>query len=346
MSDLTPKSAIRKREGSWVAEVRRTGHKSVSKSFATKSLASEWARKVESEMDASLYRDNRTLNSITFGHLVDCYTKEIGAIRPFAKNKAAVLKTLSAALGSVPLSSLDADRLGKYVNQRRDGGASGVTVGIDLTYIGGIMKTASAIWKIPVDRIAVSNARARLAHLGVSTKSRERTRRPTAVEIETLCEHSRAKGSRQRVPMPDIIQFAVATAMRLGEIINIKWADLNEKDRTVVIRNRKHPTEKAGNDQEVPLLGEAWEVVKRQPQKTEWIFPVTEGTVSTIFPRACHALGIKDLKFHDLRHEGVSRLFEQGYTIEQVALVSGHRDWKMLARYTQIRAKDLHREKL
>ncbi|MBD8628344.1 site-specific integrase [Oxalobacteraceae sp. CFBP 8753] len=337
-------ASIRKREGSWVAEVRRTGHKSVSKSFPTKSLASEWARKVESEMDASLYRDNRSLNSITFGDLIDRYTKEIGAIRPFGKNKAAVLKTLNAALGSVPLSSLNADRLGKYVDQRRDGGAGGVTVGIDLTYIGGILKTASAIWKMPVDQMAVSDARARLAHLGVSTKSRERTRRPTAAEIDLLCEHFRAKGSRQRVPMPDIIQFAVATAMRLGEIINLKWADLNEKDRTVIIRNRKHPTEKAGNDQEVPLLGDAFAIVKRQPMKSDRIFPVTEGTISSIFPRARQALGIDDLKFHDLRHEGVSRLFEQGYTIEQVALVSGHRDWKMLARYTQIRAKDLHRE--
>src|SRR5450830_1490738 len=100
--------------------------------------------------------------------------------------------------------------------------------------------------------------------------------------------------------------------------------------------------EKAGNDQEVPLLGEAFDIVKRQPAG-DLIFPVTEGTVSTIFPRACNALRIVDLKFHDLRHEGVSRLFEQGYSIEQVALVSGHRDWKMLARYTQIRAKDLHR---
>jgi integrase len=335
-------ASIRKREGSWVAEVRRTGHKSVSKSFPTKSLASEWARKVESEMDASLYRDNRSLNSITFGDLIDRYTKEIGAIRPFGKNKAAVLKTLNAALGSVPLSSLNADRLGKYVDQRRAGGAGGVTVGIDLTYIGGILKTASAIWKMPVDQMAVSDARARLAHIGVSTKSRERTRRPTVAEIEQLCEHFRAKGSRQRVPMPDIIQFAVATAMRLGEIIGLKWADLNEKDRTITIRNRKHPTEKAGNDQEVPLLGEAFDIVKRQPAISERIFPVTEGTVSSIFPRACQALRIENLKFHDLRHEGVSRLFEQGFTIEQVALVSGHRDWKMLARYTQIRAKDLH----
>ncbi|WP_312517309.1 site-specific integrase [Massilia sp.] len=316
-------ASIRKREGSWVAEIR-TGHKSVSKSFPTKSLASEWARKVESEMDASLYRDNRSLNSITFGDLIDRYTEEIGAIRPFGKNKAAALKTLKAALGSVPLSGLNTDRLGKYVDQRRAGGAGGVTVGIDLTYTGGILKTASAIWKMPADQMAVSDARARLAHLGVSTKSRERTRRPTTAKIDKLCEHFHAKGSRQRVPMPNIIIFAVATAMRLGEIIGLKWADLNQQDRTIIIRNRKHPTEKVGNDQEVPLLGEAWEIVRRQPEKGDRIFPVTEGTVSTIFPRACQVLGIEDLKFHDLRHEGVSRLFEQGYTIEQVALVSGH----------------------
>jgi integrase len=121
--------------------------------------------------------------------------------------------------------------------------------------------------------------------------------------------------------------------------------DLNEQDRTITIRDRKHPTEKQGNDQEVPLLGEAFDIVKRQPKtdKEGRIFPVTDGTISSIFPRACNALKIEDLRFHDLRHEGVSRLFEKGYTIEQVALVSGHRDWKMLARYTQIKAKDLHR---
>jgi integrase len=338
-------ASIRKRDGSWVAEVRRTGHKSISKSFPTKSLASEWARRVESEMDASQYRDNRSLNSITFGDLIDRYTKEIGATRPFGKNKAAVLKSVKAALGDVPLSGLSADRLSQYVDARRAGGAGGVTVAIDLTYIAGILKTASAIWKMPINQTAVSDVRARLTHLGVSTKSRERTRRPTLDEIERLCAHFDDKGTRQRIPMSDLIRFAIASAMRLGEIIGLKWADLNETDRTIVIRDRKHPTEKAGNDQEVPLLGEAFDIVKRQPQHGERIFPITDGTVSTIFPRARKKLGIEDLTFHDFRHEGVSRLFEQGYTIEQVALVSGHRDWKMLARYTQIKAKDLHRDR-
>ncbi|MCX7219496.1 MAG: tyrosine-type recombinase/integrase, partial [Burkholderiales bacterium] len=120
-----------------------------------------------------------------------------------------------------------------------------------------------------------------------------------------------------------------------------RWEDINHKDKTIIIKDRKHPTEKDGNDQEVPLLGTAYEIVMRQKQTDERIFPITEGTPSSLFPRACKELGIVDLRFRDLRHEGVSRFFEQKYSIEQVALLSGHRDWKMLARYTQVRAKDL-----
>lgn len=337
-------ASIRKRNGSWVADVRRNGHKSVSKSFPTKSLATEWARKIESEMDASNYQDGRSLNSITFGDLIGRYQSEIGAIKPFGKNKDAVLKSLKLALGAVPMSKFTSERLNEYVAGRRAGGAGGVTVGIDLTYIKGVLKVARAIWKMPVDSSAVTETRAHLAYLGVSLKSRARKRRPTPDELARIRSHFRDKGSRQRVPIVEMIDFAIATAMRLGEIIRIKWDDVNEVDRTVIIRDRKDPKEKVGNDQEVPLLGDAFEMVIRRARTSDRIFPVTEGTVSTIFPRACTALSIIDLTFHDLRHEGVSRLFEQGYTIEQVALVSGHKDWKMLARYTQIRAKDLHRK--
>lgn len=53
-------------------------------------------------------------------------------------------------------------------------------------------------------------------------------------------------------------------------------------------------------------------------------------------------MGIYDLKFHDLRHEATSRLFEAGLTIERVALVTGHKDWEMLRRYTLLKPKDLH----
>ena len=60
------------------------------------------------------------------------------------------------------------------------------------------------------------------------------------------------------------------------------------------------------------------------------------------FTRTCRDLKIEDLHFHDLRHEGASRLFEAGFSIQQVALVTGHRDWKMLRRYTHLKPETLH----
>jgi integrase len=73
------------------------------------------------------------------------------------------------------------------------------------------------------------------------------------------------------------------------------------------------------------------------PRADKVIFPYKAKTISDIFARACKVLGIEDLRFHDLRHEGVSRLFEMGKTIPQVAVVSGHRSWQSLQRYTHLR---------
>ena len=72
------------------------------------------------------------------------------------------------------------------------------------------------------------------------------------------------------------------------------------------------------------------------------IFPYYHRSAGTAFTRACQELRIADLHFHDLRHEATSRLFEAGFRIEQVALVTGHKDWKMLRRYTHLRPESLH----
>lgn len=327
----------------WRAQVRRKGFPTETKTFDVKAQANAWATKVEADMAASKHQDTRIIANKTLADLIDRYQEEIGAVRPFGRNKRDVLAKLRIALGETALLHLNIDVLMKYIRKRIANGAGGVTVGIDLTYLAGVLTTAKNLWRLPVRTDVIAEARANLRYMGVSTKSKERDRRPTQSELERIKKHFASK-VRQKVPMADLIDFAVATAMRAGEIIRLRWADLNEQDRTIIIRDRKHPTMKQGNDQEVPLLGDAFAIVQRQLRTEDpRIFAVTDGTISSIFPRACNALKIDDLTFHDLRHEGVSRLFELGYTIEQVALVSGHRDWKMLARYTQIRAKDLHR---
>lgn len=120
--------------------------------------------------------------------------------------------------------------------------------------------------------------------------------------------------------MSYLIRFAIVSAMRLGKIIGLKWADRNEADRTIIIRDRKHPIKKAGNGQEMPLLGDAFEIVMCKLRQVDRIFPVADGTVSSIFPRAPRALMFEDLRFHNFRHEGVSRILNKATLLNRSPL--------------------------
>ncbi|MFD0321514.1 tyrosine-type recombinase/integrase [Lysobacter gummosus] len=146
--------------------------------------------------------------------------------------------------------------------------------------------------------------------------------------------------------MSDIVDFAIGTGKRESEITRLLWEDLDLTTRTALLRDAKHPRDKDGNHQRFPLLGDMWELVQRQPRTHTKIFPYNSKSVGTAFRRNCVALGIKNLTFHDLRHEATSRLFEQGYAIEQVAAVTLHRSWEELKRYTQLRPETLHRDEL
>jgi integrase len=206
---------------------------------------------------------------------------------------------------------------------------------------------ARDVWRLDVSVEAAKTSRSALSKIGLIGKSEQRERRVSDDEIKKLAAHFKKRASD--VPMADIVEFSVASAMRISEVCRLQWSDINKKDAEVIIRDRKHPTEKAGNDQVVPLLKasgfDAMAIVERQPRVGPRIFPYNPRTVSKYFADAVTALKIEDLRLHDLRHEAISRLFEAGYHIEEVALVSGHRDWAMLKRYTHLKAKDLHRRK-
>jgi len=138
--------------------------------------------------------------------------------------------------------------------------------------------------------------------------------------------------------------------MRQEEIFKVVWDDYAARTKMLTIRDRKDPREKTGNDQRIPLLSvsgfDAVALIEGQctsrTNRDLRIFPFNHRSAGTAFTRACKSLEIADLHFHDLRHEGTSRLFEAGFQIQQVALVTGHKDWKMLRRYTHLRPETLH----
>jgi integrase len=138
--------------------------------------------------------------------------------------------------------------------------------------------------------------------------------------------------------------------MRQDEICRIEWCDFDPRIKLLIIRDRKDPRKKSGNNQRIPLLDvtgyDACVILQEQrahmPSAGGRIFPYNARSVGTAFRRQCRNLDIQDLHFHDLRHECTSRLFEGGFSIEQVALVTGHKDWKMLRRYTHLKPEALH----
>jgi integrase len=162
--------------------------------------------------------------------------------------------------------------------------------------------------------------------------------------MQALYTHWEAN-KRLKLPMSDLCRFALATAMRQGEICRITIEDINRPNKTVVIRDRKDPLRKVGNHMTVPLLPEAWEIaIKHIGKRTEGkIFEnCYERSVSASFTRTCKKLKIKDLHFHDLRHRAIRQLFSAGLAIPEVSLLSGHKNWKVLARYVAIQPSEVH----
>lgn len=334
--------------GKWRAHIRRKGQPTFCQTFATKAQAQAWARQVEADIDrgqaprADLVVGRRALIS----DLVATYRKLRDKARPIRddSNEHYMLKAIERLLGDLDASRLQVSDLVDFCKTRSEEGAGPYTINMDLGKLGTVMRLTSAHLKLQLPDV-VAQARPLLSHMALIGSGGKRERRPNDDELghvlAWLAEH---KGQLYA----DVVAFAVGSAMRRGEIARVVWADLDPAKKTVLVRDRKHPRQKKGNDMWVPLLGGMWDLVQRQPSRDDpdgdgRIFPIHPQTISKYFKQACDALGVPDLRLHDMRHDGISKLFEQGFGIPQVALVSGHQNWNNLKRYTNLKPEDLHK---
>jgi integrase len=340
----------RLKSGSWRVQVRRKGTY-VNETFLRRKDAEEWGLDIERRIDRQepattrKSRDAQLFSALIALHRQDL--KEVG--KAMGRSKTASLAFLDERLGHLRLSELDRQRIIEFGRARALEGAGPVTVGIDLGYIKTILSHAAAVHGVVVSTEPIDLARIALGRLGLVGKGHERDRRPTQDELDRIIS-ALERNIRHKIPVGRIVRFAVATAMRQDEIARVEWRDFDTKSRMLLIRDRKDPRKKKGNDQRIPLLDvsgyDACNIIEEQGRfsniREGRIFPYNGRSVGTAFRRQCRQLKIDDLHFHDLRHEGTSRLFEAGFSIEQVALVTGHRDWKMLRRYTHLKPETLH----
>lgn len=332
-------ATFRKRGDRWQAIVRRGGEQR-SSTFGTKTAARAWASRIEAEIDNDKAFGRKVRETVA--DLFAEYERITRSRKPWGRSKAGSIKIIVRHLGEVRLSGLTRDRVVRFALDRQGEGAGPATVMMDISYLSSAVATMRDLKDWPVSLAPIEAARAALRRQGVASKSRERSRRPTGREIEALTDYF---DTRSKLPMADMIRFAIASGMRLGEQCRIAWNDLDADRRLILIRDRKDPKQKQGNDQLVPLLGvagfDALELIRRQPRNGPRIWPHRPETVSTIFPRACKALGIEDLHWHDFRREAASRMLEAGMPIQEVAIITGHREWRTLQRYARLSAEDV-----
>lgn len=310
-----------------------------SRTFDRRAAAVAWLKRREAELakpEAVLGGKDRP-DRATLAQAIDRYIAE--SRKEIGRTKTQVLNAIrDSDFGAMACTALDSQAIVSYA---QDLGRSRQpqTVGNYLSHLGAVLKLARPAWGFPIDARAISDAYVVLNQLGVISKSKMRDRRPTLAELDAIVEFFIERGRRRprSSPMAAIVLFALFSARRLEEITRIVWADFEPEARRVCVRDMKHPGQKIGNDVWCDLPAEALRLIEATPRLAARIFPFGDGAVSAAFTRACIVLGIENLHFHDLRHEGVSRLFEMGLNIPHVASVSGHRSWSSLRRYTHLR---------
>lgn len=324
-------ATILKRKDKYQVQVRRKGMASVSRTFHRRNDAEEWARNMEVKADrGDLPTPVRVLAQYTVKDVLERYRDEITVKKRSADTETYILDAfMREPIAKLSLAQITPAHFSTYRDKRLKDVKAG-TVNRELSIIKHAFDIAEREWDIPLR----NNPLGKIKKMKVNNA---RSRRLSAEEYDLLCEA--AQDSRNPFALL-LIRFAIATAMRRGEILKLRWDEIDYEARTLHI-----PVTKNGHARTIPLSGEALTVldeIQGMEGKDDILaFPLSDNAAKLVWQRLLRRTGIADLHFHDLRHEAISRFFEYGLSVPEVALISGHRDFRMLFRYTHLKAEDV-----
>lgn len=300
-----------------------------SRTFDTRKLARDWGMMREVELQRQdVYQKTQYLA------VGDVLAQYVERFKPEGRSKVFDITKLQARqIAKKDVHNLTAKDLINHVIERNKE-CKPQTAANDLIWLHTVIKTMSGVIDLKTDMSIFASAREVLRREGLIAKPEQRDRRPTREELWKLSRHFHGHW------MLYMMWFAIYSARRQSEIVRIEWDDINHDNRTVLIRDLKHPSKK-GVKQWAKLPRSAYKIIMKHGQRKGRVFPYNGKTISTLFTRACHVCGIEDLHFHDLRHDGVSRLFERGLNITEVQRISLHANWTTLQRYTNLKPEDV-----
>lgn len=313
----------------WQAKVRKQGYPSQSKTFETKREADAWISVIESEMNRSVFVDRSKAERETLDDVIQRYVDEVAPehkgghaeILRLGKFRRDEDKLCKRAMGTLKIEDFEAYRDRRLNEDERAPG----TVKRELGLLHCVIES--------------SRRRLGLLENPISSVRRPRVNDNREIRFEDD-EESRlmtALEDCRNVWVKPTVILALETCMRRGELLSLQWEHVDIKKRTAHL-----PDTKNGQSRDVPLSPKALEVLEVLPRSMDGrVLATTAEALKNAFERTRKRADLEHFNFHDLRHEGISRLFEAGWNVMEVAAVSGHRDLQSLKRYTNLKASDL-----
>lgn len=343
------------------AEIRinKDGTKfSESKTFSSKTLAKNWLKKREAEIETDPTLLQKTAKkSMTFGELATLYVDSAG--EQFASSWQYTARMLAKMpIGALQVEKMTVSDFNDFATARRSGAYDGYdpvgtsTLQNNMMAIRVILSYGESLGlAVPFDNFDKSMRG--LTRTRQVTPSNKRDRLPTTDELIKLTQYFKGKYDRRAVgiPMHFVMWFAIYTARRQDEITRLQFSDFDGE--WWYLRDVKDPKGSKGNHKTFLVNDNAKRLIPlfanptlRQNQRTllheyddDLLLPASSKSVSRFFTHSCKVLGIDDLHFHDLRHEACTRFAENGLTVPQIQQHSLHENWANLQRYVNIRPR-------
>ena len=326
-------ATFRKRNDKWQARIQRRGQTALSKSFHNKADAIKWARNVESQIDLGTLAPKQSMPRLM--PMLERYVEEVTPTKkgaPQERYRAAQLK--KTKLAAMHIDKITGEVIAQYRDQRLTE-VSNNTVRLELAFLSVVFEQCRKEWGL-----AVSNP---VRQIRMPKPGKPRQRRLEAGEEDALLAACKASGAHY---LHSFVVLAIETGMRFGELAGVIRANVNFEKRTVYL-----PDTKNGEPRTVPLSTRALNAIHALPTSINGrLFGVKAGSIRSAYliavqnaqaTRPDSVTFLRGLRFHDLRHEAVTRLFEKGLNPIEVGMVSGHKTLSMLQRYTHLRSEAL-----
>jgi integrase len=320
--------------GAWRALIRIKGYPPKSGTFRTKAQAERWAISTEDQIRSGSFRDTSAAeNRLLRDHLAWYLEVLTPRKAPSAlKRETSRIRILSEskALKNCTLATLTTDAVLRYIDGRKNDGVSSDTIIKELGTLSHALDAGVSLLRISLPRgeNPVKQARELLKYTRSLRVNPSRDRRLLPDEEKKLL------GGLHPL-MQAVVVLLLESGMRREELCKAQHKQIQNSTLHI-------PETKTDKSRTIPLSPIALETIRSLPKRDDdLLIGMRPDSITQAFNRACKRLGISDLRVHDLRHEATSRFFERGFSIPEVALITGHSDWASLKRYTQLRPQDL-----